>query len=235
MKSTTIFLLAMSCACAALADGLSYELTNCWRVSEFAISGAGLRSRTADFSFLKTVKKDTFNAWTNGVSIDSFYAYSSTGACSRIRRANPKSNLCGVYAAITNGVHALSILGVRELAMELVFPIEFDQERDLSELAVRYDAWQFTTNKQTALTFSACAVEALAAADSADWITYDVYTSGVSSVSRTVRFPPKSLNKARYMCCRWSVPKQSASSMLGITDLQVTMRFRSDGCLLLIR
>lgn len=235
MKSTTIFLLAMSCACTARADGLSYEVTNCWRASEFVMSGAGLRSRTADFSFLKTVKKDTFNAWTNGVSIDSFYAYSSTGACNRIRRANPKSYLCGVYAAVTNGVHALSILGVGDLAMELVLPVEFDQERNLSELAIEYDAWQFTGNKQTTLTLSVCAVDELAAADSADWITSDVYTSGVSSVSRKIRFPPKALNKAKYMCFRWSVPKQGSSSMLGMTDLRVAAQSRSEGCLLLIR
>lgn len=210
-------------------------LTNCWRVSEFDRGGAGGLERTADFSSIRFKGDKKTAAWTNGVSVDSFYAYSSTGACTQIRLAAANSVRCGVYSAITNDNHALALLGVDKLAMNLILPIEFDQERNLSELTVGYDAWQFTGNKQTTLTLSVCAVDELTAADSADWITSDVYTSGVSSVSRFIRFPLKSLNKSRYMCFRWSVPKQSASSMLGITDLRVAAQSRSEGCLLLIR
>lgn len=210
-------------------------LTNCWRVSKFDRKGAGGLERTADFSSIRFEGDKKTAAWTNGVSVDSFYAYSSTGACTQIRLAAANSTYCGVYSAVTNDNYALALLGVDKLAMDLILPIEFDQERNLSELAVMYDAWQFTGNKQTTLTLSVCAVDELAAADSAGWITSDVYTSGVSSVSRLIRFPPKSLNKSRYMCFRWSVPKQSSSSMLGITDLRVATQSRSEGCLLLIR
>ena len=210
-------------------------LTNCWKVSGFVKGESGCFSRHEDFSALRFVKGDQYNAWTNGISVESFHAYSSTGACDRIRLANAGSYLCGIYAAVTNECYSVAVLGVKKLGMDLILPIEFDQERSLSELVVEYDAWQFTAKNPTTLTFSACAVETLAAADSADWIVSDVYTSGVSSVSRIIRFPPKSLSKTRYMCFRWSVPKQSGSSMLGITDLQVTARSRSEGCLLLIR
>ena len=210
-------------------------LTNGWKVSEFIKGESGCLKRTADFSSIRFEGNKKTAAWTNGVSVDSFYAYSTIGACTQIRLAATNSTYSGIYSAITNDNHALALLGVEDLAMSMILPGEFDQDRNLSELTVGYDAWQFTARNQTTLAFSACAVDELAAADSADWITSDVYTSGVSSVSRFIRFPPKLLNKARYMCFRWSVPKQSGSSILGITDLQVTTRSRSDGCLLMIR
>lgn len=210
-------------------------LTNCWKVSGFDKGEGGCLERTADFSAIRFEGDKKTAAWTNGVSVDSFYAYSSTGACTQIRLAAANSVRCGVYSAITNGNHALALLGVKDLAMSMILPVEFDQERNLSGLAVGYDAWQFTGNKQTTLTLSVCAVDELAAADSADWITSDVYTSGVSSVSRFIRFPPKSLNKSRYMCFRWSVPKQGASSMLGMTNLRVSTQSDPEGFLLLIR
>ena len=237
MRSAAILILLMLCAGAARADRPSYGLSNCWRVAEFATTGNGVRSRLADFSFLATVKKDTFNSWTNGVSIDSFYAYSSTGACTRILKANPGSYMCGLYAAVTNDAYALSILGVGEQSMEMLLPIELDGKRDLSELTVGYDAWKFTEKdkNQTALTFSACMIDDLAAADGAVWIGYDVYTSDVSTVSRAIRILPKSLNGTRYVCFRWSVPKQPKSAILGISDVEVTARFKPEGALLIIR
>ena len=235
MRFAAILILLMLCVGAACADRTSYGLSNCWRVAEFATTGDGVRSRLADFSFLATVKKDTFNSWTNGVSIDSFYAYSSTGACVRIRKANPGSTLCGLYAAVTNGSYALSILGIGERSMEMLLPIELDGKRDLSELTVDYDAWKFTEKKQTALTFSACRIDDLAAADSADWVGYDVYTSDVSTVSRAIRIPPRLVNGARYVCFRWSVPKQTNSAILGISDVEVMARFKPEGTLLLVR
>lgn len=210
-------------------------LTNCWKVSEFDKGDAGCSERMADFSLIRFEGDKKTAAWTNGVSVDSFYAYSSTGACTQIRLAATNSSYYGIYSAVTNDSYALALLGVDKVSMNAILPIEFDQERNLSELTVGYDAWQFTVKKQTTLTLSVCAVETLAAADSADWITSDVYTSGVSSVSRMIRFPPKALNKAKYMCFRWSVPNQSGSSMLGITDLRVAVQSGSYGCLLLIR
>lgn len=233
MRSAAILILLMLCAGAVYADRPSYGLSNCWRVAEFAAMGDGVRSRLADFSSLRAVTKGT--PWTNGVSIDSFYAYSSTGACVRIRKANSGSYLCGLYAAVTNDSYALSILGVGEQSMEMILPIELDGKRDLSELMVGYDAWKFTEKNQTTLTFSACMIDDLAAADSADWVGYDVYTSDVSTVSRAIRIPPQLANGARYVCFRWSVPKQSKSAILGISDVEVTARFKPEGTLLLIR
>lgn len=210
-------------------------LTNCWKVSEFDKRETGCSERMADFSAIRFEGDKKTAAWTNGVSVDSFYAYSSTGACTQIRLAATNSSYYGIYSAVTNDSYALALLGVDKVSMNAILSIVFDQERNLSELTVGYDAWQFTVKKPTTLTLSVCAVDELTAADSADWITSDVYTSGVSSVSRMIRFPPKALNKAKYMCFRWSVPNQSGSSMLGITDLRVAAQSRPGGCLLLIR
>lgn len=242
MKSATALFLMMLCVCVALAHEPSYCLTNCWRMSEFAVSGERLRSRTADFSFLKTVKKDTFNAWVNGVSIDSFYAFTNKSACVNIRLGNPSSRYLGLYAVTTNdengAVQALSLLGTGGGDMELMLPVELDSACRTEALAIDYRGWQAKIGTaDMKLTFSWCAADGLDAVGTDGW-TFDSagdYAGGSNGLWRTVILSERAFADRRFVCLRWSVPKVKNSSMLGISDVTVTARLKPSGAVLLIR
>lgn len=242
MKPATVLFLVMLCASVALADELSYGLTNCWRISEFAVSGERLCSRTADFSFLKTVKKDKFNAWTNGVSIDSFYAFTNKSACANIRRGNPASRYLGLYAVTTNdengAVYALSVFGSSGGDAELLLPVELDSGPRVEELMIGYRGWQAKVGTaDMKLAFSWCATDALDEVGTDGWTSDSAgdYAGESNGLWKTVVLSGRVFADRRFVCLRWRVPELANSSMLGISDVSVTTQLKPSGAILLIR
>lgn len=215
----------------------SDALTNCWKLSGFIADGENRLVRTADFSFLASVGKKT--DWTNGVSIDSFYAFSSSNACTVIGAGKPSSNAYGLYAVNTNDtsgavIRALSVLGTTGGDMKLLLPIELDDGRRIEDLTIRYRGWKTRIGENaTKLVFSWCKADALGEVGAAGWKNADegdyADMDGDEDAQKTVVLPGRELRGRRFVCFRWSVPVQGNSSMLGIYDVQVLARMKPAG------
>lgn len=221
----------------------SGSLTNCWKLSRFIADGKDRLVHTADFSFLASIEKKT--GWTNGVSIDSFYAFSDSGACTEIGAGKPSSTTCGLYAVNTNEasgavVRALSVLGTSGGGMTLLLPIELDDGRRIEDLTICYRGWKSRIGeKATTLVFSWCKADALGEVGAAGWKNAGEGNYADTDVDRdaqkAVILPGRELMGSRFVCLRWEVPKQGKSSMLGIYDVRVAVRMRPIGFSLQLR
>lgn len=219
------------------AEDFSDSLTNCWKLSRFIADGENCLVRTADFSFLASVGKKT--DWTNGVSLDSFYAFSDSDACVEIGAGKPSSTACGLYAVNTNDasgavVRALSVLGTTGGDMKLLLPIELDDGRRIEDLTIRYRGWKTRIGeKTTTLAFSWCKADALGEVGAAGWKNAEegnyADTDGDGDAQKSVILPGRELRGSRFVCLRWGVPEQGKSSMLGIYDVQVAVRMKPAG------
>lgn len=215
-------------------------ITRCWKLSEFGKDGDGRRVRTADFSFLAEMKKQT--VWTNGVSVDSFYSFDNGQASTNIYYARPGSYIHGLYALNTNefgnAVSALSVLPTKDAGMELLLPVEFDSGCKVAGAEVSFSGWQGKVGtNDTTLAFSWCTADALSTIGMGGWNGRDEgsYSGGISSRSRSVVLEEGDIRDGRIVCFRWSVPRQAGGSMLGIADVRVAVRLKPEGTILLIR
>lgn len=220
-------------------------ITRCWKLSEFGKDEDGRCVRTADFSFLSSVRQKT--AWTNGVSVDSFYVFDNGQAATDISLGRPGSNNHGLYAVntnevvnddSTNKVAALSLLPSKDAGMEILLPVELDIGCKVAGIEVSFAGWQgkIGTN-DTTLAFSWCTSDTLLAIGTGGWKGRDEgnYSGGISNRFRSVVLGEKDVRDWRIVCFRWNVHRQAGGSMLGIADAQVSVRLKPEGTLLLIR
>ena len=215
-------------------------ITRCWKLSEFGKDGDGRCVRTADFSFLAEMKKQT--VWTNGVSVDPFYSFDNGQASTNIYYARPGSYIHGLYALNTNevgnAVSALSVLPSANAGMEILLPVELDIGCKVAGVEVSFTGWQgkIGTN-DTTLAFSWCTSDTLLAIGTGGWKERNEgdYSSGISNRSRSVVFQEGDVRNSRILGFRWSVPRQAEGSVLGIADVRVSAWLKPEGTLLLIR
>lgn len=215
-------------------------ITRCWKLSEFSKGGDGRRVRTADFSFLAEMKKQT--VWTNGVSVDSFYSFDNGQASTNIYYARPGSYIHGLYALNTNevgnAVSALSVLPTKDAGMEILLPVELDIGCRVAGVEVSFGGWQgkIGTN-DTTLAFSWSTSDTLLTIGTGGWKERNEgnYSGGISNHSRSVVFQEGDVRNSRILGFRWRVPRQVEGSMLGIADVRVSAWLKPEGTLLLIR
>ena len=216
-------------------------LSNCWKVSEFKKTGGGKFARVADFSFAENVKSRS--VWTNGESIDSFYAFSSEVAVSNIYPSTYKSSVNGLYAVLTNEddltICAIGLQATDRKQMELLLPIKLDAERKIKRLTVEFRGWEpkVGSAQSTTLQFHWCAVDSLEAIEFADWFYVQAgdYSGGDMDTQRSVQIPGQDLRNKKFIGLKWCVKNQANSSLLAISDLRVTAEVSQSGTVLSIR
>lgn len=215
-------------------------ITRCWKLSEFGKDGDGRRVRTADFSFLAAVTKQT--VWTNGVSVDAFYSFDNGQASTNIYYGRPGSYIHGLYTFNTNvagkAVSALSVLPTKDAGMEFLLPVEFDIGCKVAGAEVSFAGWQGKVGADdTTLAFSWCSADVLSTIGMGGWNSREEgdYSGGISNRSRSVVFREGDLRGGRIVCFRWNVPRQAGGSMLGISDVRVSVSLKPEGAVLLIR
>ena len=215
-------------------------ISNCWKVSGFGKVGSGNFVREADFSLAEKVKVKS--AWTNGVSVDSFYAFSGGVAVSNIYPSTYKSSPNGLYAALMGEddltVCALGLQATDEKRVELLLPIALDAGRKVGQLTVEFRGWVPKVGENpTTLMFHWCAVDSLDAIEFADWIAVsDGYYSGVENGSQLmILISGRDFKGRKFIGLKWSVKNQAKSSLLAISDLRVTADLDQPGFALLVR
>ena len=196
----------------------------------WSLSSVVSAPRSADFSALAFVTAG--RPWKNGVSVEGFHAFSDSGSCETISRANAKSSYSGLYSVVVtneNGTlsYALSMLGTTGSGMRLMLPVELDAERRVGRLTVDYCVQELMNGegKTSDLSFSYCALDDLtrmAAADVA-WtpVSSAKWSTGDTNLVRRVEIPPRSVRASKYVCLRWSVPKEGNSSVVGLSEVKV--------------
>ena len=212
------------------------SLTNCWKVSQFVKLKGGKYAREADFSPLIPIVQQT--DWANGETLDSIYGFSGVTPFDCIRQARATSTACGLYAIQTNGIGGLGVLGTSGGDAFILLPIELDVEQKVRGVALEYRCWQPKIGtEKTTLSFSWCATDSLDEIEKAGWVsaTEGDYSGGDSGPVKKVEIAGRDFRGAKFLCFKWSVPKQSNSSLLGISDLRVTADFDKLGFALLIR
>ena len=220
-------------------------ITRCWKLSEFGKDEDGRRVRTADFSFLAEMTKQT--VWTNGVSVDSFYAFDNGQAATNIFLGRPTSSTHGLYAVntnevvnngSTNKVTALSLLPSKDAGMEILLPVELDIGCKVAGVELSFAGWQGKVGaNDTTLAFSWCTSDTLLAIGTGGWNDRDEgnYSGGISNRSRSVVLGEKDVRDRRIVWFRWNVPRQAGGSILGIADVRVSAWLKPEGTILLIR
>ena len=213
---------------------------NRWKVSDFSEGAGEWRTRTADFGFVGRVEKMT--PWTNGLSIDSIYAFDNGRACTNIYVGREKSRAHGLYAVNTNDVggvvHVLSLLASGDASMELLLPVELDDESPLQGLRVGFRGWRAKVEaNETRLAFHWCGVDALDRLDGATWIAAKDgdYSGEEKTPYRTVELRGQQIGKMKFVCFRWSISKVANGSMLGLSDLSVSAALGERGSRLFVR
>ena len=216
------------------------SLTNCWKVSQFVKLKGGKCFHDADFSYLATVKKET--DWVNGISIDSFYSFDDGKPSTRIKNATASSKYHGLYAIHTNDeqgvINALGLLPSGDAAMEILLPVELDAEQKVNGITLEYRCWQPKIGtEETTLSFSWCATDTLDEIGKAGWVLASEgdYSGGGDGPVKNVEIAGRDFRGAKFLCFKWSVPKQPNSSLLGISDMRVTADLDQPGFALLIR
>ena len=216
------------------------SLTNCWKVSQFVKLKGGRCFHDADFSYLAAVKKET--DWVNGVSIDSFYSLDDGKPSTQVKNATASSRNHGLYAIHTNDeqgvINALGLLPSGEAAMEIFLPVELDAEQKVNGITLEYRCWQPKIGtEETTLSFSWCATDTLDEIEKSGWVLASEgnYSGGGDGPVKKVEIAGRDFRGAKFLCFKWSVPKQSNSSLLGISDLRVTADLNRSGFALLIR
>lgn len=203
-----------------------------WRLSDFTPKPG---FRRADFSALGAIEKKT--PWANGVDGDGVMAFSDLGACTNIGRATPKSTTYGLYAFQTNDVNVLAVLGTSGSAMHLVLPVRLDASSRLEKMTVSFVGVCIKRAEPTTLSFSMKAADRLDEINGGIWqeLSAGAYDSGDAEASRCVPIDVRALRKRKFVCFRWSVPKQPNSSLLGIADLRLDVETLRPGLWLSFR
>ena len=212
------------------------SLTNRWKVSEFAKVKGGLWVREADFSPLIPIVQQT--DWTNGETLDSIYAFTGVAAFDCIRQARSTAYMCGLYAIQTNGIGGLGVLGTGGGDAFFLLPIELDVKQKVRGITLDYRCWQPRVGTEnTTLSFSWCATDSLDEIERAGWVsaTEGDYSGGGDGPVKKVEITGRGFKDAKFLCFKWSVPKQPNSSLLGVSDLHVTADLGQPGFALHIR
>ena len=199
------------------------SLTNRWKVSEFAKGKGGLWVREADFSPLIPIVQQT--DWTNGETLDSIYAFTGVAPFDCIRQARSTAYMCGLYAIQTNGIGGLGVLGTGGGDAFFLLPIELDVKKKVRGITLDYRCWQPKVGTEnTTLSFTWCATDSLDEIEKAGWVsaTEGDYSGGGDGPVKKVEIAGRGFKDAKFLCFKWSVPKQPNSSLLGISDLHVT-------------
>ena len=202
-------------------------ISNCWKVSEFTKMKGDRFFHDADFSCLAAVKKET--DWVNGVSVDSFYSFDAGTPSVRIKNATASSTYHGLYAIHANdeqgAVSAMGLLPSGDAAMAVLLPVALDAKKKVRGVAVAYRCWQPKIGTaKTTLSFSWCATDTLDEIGKVGWVSASEgdYSGGGDGFLKNVEIAGRALKGAKFLCFKWSIPKQSNSSLLGISDLRVT-------------
>lgn len=221
-------------------DESTDEALRFWKVSGFDRKS---HSRVADFSVLRLVTSDAFNAWWNGETVDGFHAFSKNGPCDRIRVYNDKSTNSGLYAMKTGDDEdspiALSLRGADGISVRLVLPIGLDVNRQFESFVVSYEVWSSGDQNAVKLSFGYAVAEDQEPLESSalTWIPVDEADSCGTSEDRkrSVSLPVTDLGGKAYVYLRWSVPAGSKSPALGITNVRVTAYPERRGTMMFIR
>lgn len=213
-----------------------------WALSSF-VPKPGIRC--ADFSPLgEVIPGASSNLWQNGETVKGFHAFFGDEPCASIRNGGPASTAGGLYAIITNDVRgslrALALHGTGERTASLVLPIALDADRRLEQMSVSYRIWELGKEGRSAsLSFACCTADDLETMDATgvSWVVLEsaAWKSGDTNEVRAVGLPVGSFRAARYVCLRWQVPRQTNSSIIGISDVCVATESRPSGFKVLIR
>lgn len=217
------------------------EASDCWRLSSF-VPRPG--SRTADFSPLGGVIPSVLsNVWQNGQTVRGFHAFDGNNPCTNIKIGS-SSSPGGLYVIVTNDVRgslrALAIHGTNDRKASLLLPIALDAEGRIERLSVDYRAWSLGGTVSTPLNFSYRLLDAVSDLEgelAKGWtdVQNATWRSGEQKPMRTVDIPPDCLRDRKCICFRWWVPKQSYSSLMGISDVKVSAATRPGGFAVFIR
>ena len=212
------------------------SLTNCWKVSQFVKLKGGKYAREADFSPLIPIEHQT--DWINGETLDSIYGFSGVEPFDYIRQARATAYICGLYAIQTNGIGGLGVLGTGTAGAFFLLPVELDAEQKVNGITLEYRCWQPKIGtEETTLSFSWCATDTLDEIEKSGWVLASEgnYSGGGDGPVKKVEIAGRDFRCAKFLCFKWSVPKQPNSSLLGISDLRVTADLDQPGFALLIR
>lgn len=212
------------------------SLTNCWKVSGFVKLKGGKHAREVDFSPLIPIEHRT--DWINGETLDSIYGFSGAEPFDCIRQARASAYICGLYAIQTNGIGGLGVLGTSSGDAFFLLPIELDAEQKVRGITLDYRCWQPKIGTEnTTLSFSWCATDSLDEIEKAGWVSArdGDYSGGGDGPVKKVEISGRGFKDAKFICFKWSVPKHSNSSLLGISDLCVAADLNQSGFALLIR
>lgn len=216
--------------------GTHMSLTNRWKVSEFVKVGGGKFAHDADFSPLIPIVQLT--DWTNGETVDSFYGFSEGAALDCIRQARATAYICGLYAIQTNGIGGLGVLGTGTAGAFFLLPVELDAEQKVNGITLEYRCWQPKIGtEETTLSFSWCATDTLDEIEKSGWVLASEgnYSGGGDGPVKNVEIAGRDFRGAKFLCFKWSVPKQPNSSLLGISDLRITADLGQPGFAVIIK
>ena len=218
-------------------DGTS----GCWSMSSF-VPRPG--NRAADFSTLGGVIPSVLsNVWQNGQTVSGFHAFYASKPCTNVRIGSPSSP-GGLYVIVTNDVHgplrALALHGTGEGAASMLLPIALDAKSRVERLDVAYRAWSLGGTDQTDLNFSYRPLDDISDLKSElanEWTDVGgaTWTSGEQEPMRTVDVSADCLRGRKYICFRWWVPKQTYSSLMGVSDVRVSAEIEPSGFAVIVK
>ena len=199
--------------------------------------------RDADLGNLQYVYPEKTNPWMNGETVNGFYAFSKDGPCTNIRIGNLSSTYYGLYVIVTNDasgpLRALALLGTGGSAMSLTLPIALDAPRRIERLSVGYRVWELANGKTSALSLSYRTFDDLEmmAAEDEEWtiLPEGEWRSKDTNVVRQVGLPVRSLQGAKFLCLRWSMPKKESSPIIGISNVRVSAEIKPSGFAVIIK
>ena len=199
--------------------------------------------RDADLGNLQYVYPEKTNPWMNGETVNGFYAFSKDGPCTNIRIGNLSSIYYGLYVIVTNDasgpLRALALLGTGGSAMSLMLPIALDAPRRIERLSVGYRVWELANGKTSALSLSYRIFDDLEmmAAEEEEWaiLPEGEWRSKDTNVVRQVGLPVRSLQGAKFLCLRWSMPKKESSPIIGISNVRVSAEIEPSGFAVIIK
>ena len=105
-------------------------------------------------------------------------------------------------------------------------------------MILNYRCWQPKIGtEETTLSFSWCATDSLDEIERVGWVsaTEGDYSGGGDGPVKKVEITGRSFKDAKFLCFKWSVPKQPNSSLLGVSDLRVTADLGQPGFAITVR
>ena len=206
----------------------------CWRVGAFMTDRLKtVARRTADFESLRLVEKRT--AWTNGRDGDGVRAFVGEQPADAIGCNSGSSRTCGLYAT----TNVLSVLGTGTSDVSLVLPVRLDAPRTVLAMTVSYVVHRTTDANPTKLSFAYRLADVLGEVSPVGdgWVEI---AEGASEAlagpeAKEVSLPASALRRSAYLLLRWRVPQSANSSMMGLSDLAISVRYPRRGTVLTIR